>query len=83
MVTLNTTTTYFNIINDYIRPPRHATSLYEKSVSYAGLQLYNMLPINVRELSISQYKIKLKTFLVENPMYDIHEFVICDKNYII
>jgi hypothetical protein len=65
---------------DYIRPKKHSTAIYEKSVSYSGLQLYNLLPFKIRNLKEPEYKQKVKTFQIMNPMYDIQEFYDIDKN---
>jgi hypothetical protein len=68
---------------DNIRPKKHSTAIYEKSVSYSGLKLYNLLPSKIRKLKESEFKQKIKTFLIleiMNPMYDIQEFYGTDKN---
>ena len=67
---------------NFLRPPKHTTALYEKSVSYAGLKLYNMLPCNVKSLGIREFKNRLRYFLVDHPMYDISELESCDMNLI-
>ena len=64
--------------SDFLRPPKHSTATYEKSVSYAGLKLYNMLPKEIKDLNLNQFKSRIKKFLVNHPMYNITEFESCD-----
>jgi hypothetical protein len=59
---------------------KHTTCIYGKSVSYAGLQLYNMIPLHIRNLNLNDYEIRIKTFLLNNPFYDIDEFYFCDNS---
>ena len=66
--------------NSFLRPLKHHTSIYEKSVSYSGVKLFNMLPINIRCLDIVPFKKRLKMFLLGNPMYNISEFDVLDKS---
>jgi hypothetical protein len=63
-----------------MRPYKHYTSAYEKSVSYSGLKLYNSLPDDVKSLCLPVFKTKIKSFLIDNPMYDIREFICCNLN---
>jgi hypothetical protein len=64
----------------FISPISHSTAIYEKSVSYSELSLYNMLPFDMQSASENEFKKRLKSFLVENPFYDIREFYDCDKS---
>ena len=68
--------------NSFLRPLKHHTSIYEKSVSYSGLKLFNMLPIEIKCLDILTFKYRIKKFLLNNPMYSINEFDILDKSVI-
>ena len=68
--------------NSFLRPLKHHTSIYEKSVSYSGLKLFNMLPIEIRCLDILPFKKRIKKFLMNNPMYSINEFDMLDKSAI-
>ena len=68
--------------NSFVRPLKHHTSIYEKSVSYSGLKLFNMLPIEIRSLKIIHFKYRIKKFLLNNPMYSINEFDTLDLSSI-
>ena len=63
-----------------LRPVRHSTALFEKSVSFAGISLFNMLPDRIKVLKTSLFVNRIKKFLIYNPMYDINEFISCDKS---
>ena len=65
---------------NFIRPIKHSTSTYEKSVSYSGIQLYNSLPYDMHNISENMFKKRLKMFLLENPFYEFSEFQNCDKS---
>ena len=65
---------------NFLRPLKHHTAIYEKSVSYSGARLFNMLPINVRCLNTLPFKNRIKKFLYKHPMYNISEFDMLDKN---
>jgi len=67
---------------DYLRPKKHSTAVYERSVSYSGLKLYNLLPSKIKSLKEPEFKKRIKTFLILNPMYDIKEYCDIDKNLI-
>ena len=64
----------------FIRPISHSTAIYEKSVSYSGLSLYNTLSYDMQNANEKEFKKRLKLFLVENPFYDVREFHDCDKS---
>ena len=61
---------------NYIRPQKHRTKIYERSVSFSGIKIYNSLPNNVKELPYSLYKQKLKLFFTNNALYTIDEFYV-------
>jgi hypothetical protein len=67
--------------DNFIRPPKHVTSKYEKSISVAGLKLFNMLPKEIKCLDLSMFKNKIRKFLVCHPMYNVNEFIACDKSF--
>ena len=68
--------------NMYIRPPSHKTCIYEKSVSYYGISLYNTLHNSFKIKTDNRtFKTKLHTFLLKNPFYSIAEYQICMKTY--
>jgi hypothetical protein len=62
-----------------LRPLKHNTTLFEKSVTYSATQLYNMLPLNMKELCLRDFKNSLLKFLLKNPFYCLNEFIECDK----
>ena len=62
--------------HNYIRPQKHRTKIYERSVSYSGIKLYNSLPNNVKELPYSLFKQKLKVFFTNNSLYTMDEYYV-------
>jgi hypothetical protein len=58
----------------FIRPLKHRTHKYEKSVAFSGSHFYNMLPKEIKELSVPLFKKKLRTYFIENPHYTLSEF---------
>ncbi len=42
------------------------------------IRLYNLLPCGVREMSVEVFRIKVKTWLLERPMYSVTEFLEAD-----
>ena len=60
--------------NTFVRPQKHKTKIYEKSVSYSGIKLYNSLPNNVKEIKYPLFKQKLKLFFINNCLYTIDDF---------
>jgi hypothetical protein len=63
--------------NNYIRPLKHKTKIYEKSISYKGIKLYNDLPVNVKDLAFNEFKMYIKNFFVNNVFYSISEYETC------
>ena len=63
-----------------LRPQKHLTSIYEKSVSYSGIKLYNNLPHHLKALKPNAFKSRLKIFLINQPFYDLNEFMTYDKS---
>ena len=60
----------------FVRPQKHRTKIFEKSVSYSGIKLYNSLPNNVKELKFPLYKKKLKLFFINNCLYTMDDFYV-------
>ena len=60
--------------NTFVRPQKHKTKIFEKSVTYNGIKLYNSLPNTLKELNYPIFKQKIKLFLVNNPLYTMDEF---------
>lgn len=59
-----------------IRPPKHVTSVFEKSPVYKGIQFLNHLPTCIRyESNFNVFKQKLKFFLIIECFYDVPEFL--------
>jgi hypothetical protein len=42
--------------NKFLRPLKHNTCIFEKSVSFAGVYMYNLLPIEVKNLGLHDFK---------------------------
>lgn len=50
---------------NYLLPPFHRQSLFQKSVHYLGCKLYNNLPTDIKEINVhNKLKQKLKSFLL-------------------
>ena len=60
--------------NTFVRPQKHKTKIFEKSVTYNGIKLYNLLPNTLKELNYPIFKQKIKLFFVNNPLYTMDEF---------
>ena len=58
----------------FVRPQKHRTKFFEKSVSYSGIKLYNSLPTSVKELKYPLFKHKLKQFFISNCLYTLEDF---------
>lgn len=55
---------------------QHHHTFYEKSPFYAGFHMYNLLPVNLRDLPVHNFKKKLKDYLASNAFYTIGEFIL-------
>lgn len=65
----------YNTRNETIfRLPKHRLTLFEKSPLYAGLKLYNKLPVNLKSMNTDQFKEKLKNELLDKAFYSLQEF---------
>lgn len=51
------------------------TRRYETTPSYIGSKLFNKLPLKLRGLSLSLFKIKIKKFLIRKCYYSVEEFL--------
>ena len=58
-------------------PPSLRLTKSQKGVHYAGIKIYNCLPLKIRELSgeINYFKKSLKTFLLHGSFYTMEEFL--------
>ena len=55
--------------------PRHRIDRSRSTLNYAALKIYNKLPDSIRSLTTKQFKQKVKSLLLENTIYKIHDFV--------
>lgn len=57
-------------------PSKHHTALMEKSISYAGIRLYNKLPTHIKnKRSDRSFKTSLKEFLYEKAYYSVKDYI--------
>ena len=49
----------------YISPPPHRTVYYQRSFSYSIYNIYNKIPNYFKTISVSAFKIKFKSYLLE------------------
>uniref|UniRef100_A0A1B6K0F4 Reverse transcriptase domain-containing protein n=1 Tax=Homalodisca liturata TaxID=320908 RepID=A0A1B6K0F4_9HEMI len=54
---------------------RHRTALYERKPSFIGAKLYNHLPADFKLLTGEALKHRLSSWLTDNPVYSIEEFL--------
>jgi len=56
--------------------PTTRLTLMQKGVLYSGSRIYNHLPFHIKCLinDSKQFKVKLRTFLLEHSFYSIEEF---------
>lgn len=55
--------------------PIHRLKLYEQTPQYMGFRLYNKLPNCFKSLSIANFKLKLRLFLIEKCYYKVVDFL--------
>lgn len=60
----------------FVRPQKHKTKIFEKSVTYNGIKLYNSLPNSLKELNLPLFKQKIKLFFKNNPLYTMDDFYV-------
>ena len=53
-------------------------SITQQSPTYMGQVLFNKLPTQIRLLTLTELKIKLKSHLIRNAFYSVEEFLNCD-----
>jgi hypothetical protein len=57
----------------------HNTKLFEQSIAYNGVLIYNKLPSEIKSVkSISKFRKLLSNFLFENSFYSMEEFMTVD-----
>lgn len=55
---------------------QHSHTYYERSPIYSGIQLYNLLPNNLKDIHmLFKFKNKIRKFLTEHAFYSVAEFV--------
>ena len=60
---------------ELLLPPRHATSLFEKSPNYCFAKIYNKLPNTIKQLTnLNAFKMKTKELLIEKAYYSLQEY---------
>jgi hypothetical protein len=62
--------------NHNLHFPTTNITLVQKRVLYSGTKIYNHLPTHIKSLSKDpkHFKLKLKSFLLEQSLYSIEEF---------
>lgn len=55
--------------------PRHNTSKYETSPTFAGIKFYNHLPNELKSLDIKTFKKKIRCILADKCFYSTQEFL--------
>lgn len=67
---------YYTRNRQHIRTATHFHRYYEKSVEYAGIQLYNLLPDSLKIIKEAEmFKKRLKNLLAEKAFYTVSEYV--------
>jgi hypothetical protein len=57
----------------------HNTKLFEQSIAYSGVLIYNKLPSEIISVqSIRKFKKLLSSFLLEKSSYSVEEFMMVD-----
>lgn len=58
------------------RTPKHKTKLYENCPMFAGIRLFNSLPVSIKnECGHRSFKNKLKNLLCEKAYYTVREYL--------
>lgn len=73
----NNTTHNYQIRNvNYLLPPIHSTSHFQKNLTFMGCKLYNKLPADIRGITNYKYfKSKVKCLLLNLNCYSIDEYL--------
>jgi len=58
--------------NIFIESNHYSRTL--KSFGVTAVKLYNALPVEIRKLNVGNFKLKIKDFLLVNPIYSYEEF---------
>ena len=60
----------------YLHFPTTNLTLVQRGVLYSGIKIYNHLPTHIKSLlkDPKQFKLKLKSFLLEQSLYSLEEF---------
>lgn len=66
--------------NIFIDFKRYSRTL--KSFEVIALKMFNVLPSSVKNLPERKFKVKLKDFLIVNPLYSTSEFFNLDFNHV-
>jgi hypothetical protein len=57
----------------------HNTKLFEQSIAYSGVLIYNKLPSEIKSVqSIRKFKKLLSSLLLEKNFYSMEEFMMAD-----
>jgi hypothetical protein len=57
----------------------YSTKLFEQSIAYSGVLIYNKLPSEIKSVqSIRKFKKLLSSFLLEKSFYSMEEFMTVD-----
>ena len=62
--------------NHNLHVPTTNLTLVQRGVLYSGIKIYNHLPTHIKSLlkDPKQFKLKLKSFLLEQSLYSLEEF---------
>ena len=72
---------YTRSTSEFNLPP-HKTTRFSKKPSYAGAKLFNQLPNQIKQEVQKNFKLNLKNWLLEDPVYNIEEFAErCSKRH--
>ena len=62
--------------NHNLHRPTTNLTLVQRGVLHSGIKIYNHLPMHIKSLSKDpkHFKLKLKSFLLEQTLYSVEEF---------
>lgn len=58
-----------------LKLPTCKSTLHQQNCGVMAIRIYNRIPKKIRELPLNYFKLKLKTWLIENNFYNINEFL--------
>jgi hypothetical protein len=67
----------FNARTNYdLQPPTANLTLFKKEACYAGIKIYNCLPLNLKQLSldVNKFKSALKRFLLTKSFHSLEQY---------